>query len=121
MLDPADLWDATVAVRAVACPFCVGVPGTCCRCQGCRRVPYRDDLLTQAWDVPGCRCDACRAARRQEAGLGPEPAPAPPPPPPLIRRCAYCGARDATVEAHDAIGMHASCAVTWDARKGRSS
>jgi hypothetical protein len=47
----------------VTCPHCAGFPGTCCRCQGKRLVPFRETLCTWIWAVDDCMCETCQWIR----------------------------------------------------------
>lgn len=53
----------------VACPHCLGLPGSCHVCRKKRRIPYveAEQVVAWAWATEGCGCRACKRA-------GPPPA-----------------------------------------------
>lgn len=112
----------------ISCPHCTG-RGTCCVCQGTRRVEASPDHLAWLWEYAGCPCDACGQAKAQrlEAGVRVtlprplfvvDPSPAWPPgwgPDP----CVDCGTVIVTINHGD--GVPTRCAPCASAYRRQSA
>lgn len=54
------------------CTHCVRLPGSCCLCEGTRRI-HSELVTTWLWAYNDCACDACRAllSMRKETRIRP--------------------------------------------------